>query len=143
MSAIIIRTEQDKKRAIQYLTDLSIEKPLKITITSHRKNRTLAQNRLAHKWFNCIAEHWLLTTGEAFSAMAWKEQLKRMFLGFDEFELPNGAFIHNTKRTRDCTTKELTDFLEKVEAYCLIELNLQLPRPEDIYFEAMGYTVKK
>ena len=139
MTKHIIKTQADKAKAIKAIENMAIEKPMQVTISEYRMTRSIAQNRLMHKWFNVISEHWLLTTGEAFSAVAWKEQLKRMFLGFDEIELPNGGFIHNTKQTRDCNTKELTEFLEKVEAWAATEINCQLPHPDDYYYLAMGY----
>lgn len=134
----IIKTNADKAKAIKSIEDLVIEKPLQVSIAEYRMTRSIAQNRLMHQWFNVIADHWLKSTGESFSPAAFKELLKRKFLGFDLVDLPDGQKVAQTKRTRDCTTKELTDFLEKIEAWSVIEIECQLPHPDDYYYLAMG-----
>ena len=69
---------------------------------------------------------------------AWKELLKEKFLGFDMIELPDGTIKAITKHTSDCSTKELTEFLEKIDHYAVTELGLMLPKPDDLWWEAMG-----
>jgi hypothetical protein len=135
----IIKTQADKTKAIKVIESLVIEKPMQVTISEYRMTRSIAQNRLMHQWFNLIAEHWHSSTGESFTPMAFKELLKRKFLGFDLVDLPDSQKLAQTKRTRDCNTKELTEFLEKVEAWAATEINCQLPHPDDYYYLAMGY----
>lgn len=125
--------------AVHAVNDLAEDETMVVTIQPLRKNRTLAQNRLMHQWFNEISESYHLTHGEIYAPKAWKEQLKRLFLGFDTMKLPNKDSVFLTKHTADCTTKELTEFMEKIEVYAADDLGLMLTRPEDLYFEAMGY----
>ena len=96
---------------------LSLDKPVIITIDEYVKNRTNAQNRLMHQWFNKMSHHYILTVGEAYSPYAWKQYLKEKFLGFDMVEMPDGSVKAITKHTSDCSTTELTDFLEKIDHY--------------------------
>lgn len=126
--------------AAKAVNDLPTDESMVVTIQPYRKNRTLAQNRLMHQWFNEISSSYHLTHGELYTAIAWKEQLKRLFLGFDTMKLPNKDSVFLTRHTADCSTKELTEFMEKIEAYAADDLGLQLTRPDDLYFEAMGFS---
>lgn len=132
------RTFVEIEKVRSYLMSLSLDKPVIITIDEYVKNRTNAQNRLMHQWFNKISEHYFLTAGEAYAPLAWKEMLKEKFLGFDMIEMPDGSVKAITKHTSDCNTKELTEFLEKVDYYAVTELGLMLPKPDDLYWQAMG-----
>ena len=136
----ICRTQLDLENVRLNLLSMSLDKPVEITIKEYVKNRSHAQNRLMHDWFNKMSEHYFLTTGESYAPLAWKELLKEKFLGFDMIELPDGTIKAITKHTSDCNTKELTEFLEKIDHYAVTELGLMLPKPDDLYWEAMGIT---
>ena len=136
----ICRTQLDLENVRLNLMSLSLDKPVEITIKEYVKNRSHAQNRLMHDWFNKMSEHYFLTTGESYAPLSWKELLKEKFLGFDMIELPDGTIKAITKHTSDCNTKELTEFLEKIDHYAVTELGLMLPKPDDLWWEAMGIT---
>lgn len=134
-----VKNEEQKAVVIQAITEYRLDNPYQVIIQPLRKNRTIAQNRLLHMWFNEISEKHNLNTGDAFSAQAWKEQLKRMFLGYDEVAMPNQSIAFVTKSTAKCTTKELSEFMEKIDVFCADDLGIILTSPEDLYNEAMGY----
>ena len=134
----ICRTQLDLENVRLNLMSMSLDKPVEITIKEYVKNRSHAQNRLLHDWFNKMSEHYFLTTGESYAPLAWKELLKEKFLGFDMIELPDGTIKAITKHTSDCNTKELTEFLEKIDHYAVTELGLMMPKPDDLWWEAMG-----
>lgn len=136
----ICRTQLDLENVRLNLMSMSLDKPVEITIKEYVKNRSHAQNRLMHDWFNKMSEHYFLTCGESYAPLAWKELLKEKFLGFDMIELPDGTIKAITKHTSDCNTKELTEFLEKIDHYAVTELGLMLPKPDDLWWEAMGIT---
>jgi hypothetical protein len=135
---IILDSEAQKAKARQWLESVALEPVQVLTIKPYVKNRSLAQNRLLHLWINCIKDHWLESTGEIYSAEAWKEQLRQDFLGIESFGMPNGYIATRTRRTRDLNVKEFTEFLEKIDAYAATELELVLPHPDDLWWEAMG-----
>jgi hypothetical protein len=135
---MIVSDEKTRAVAIQAITRLDITKPQEVTIKPHRKSRTLAQNRLMHKWFACISEAHHNATGQAFKEEVWKTYLKDLFLGYDAMMMPNGTIKHKLKETSKLNVTELTEFLEKVQAWAVNELELHLPSGDDLYFEAMG-----
>ena len=91
--------------AAKAVNDLPTDESMVVTIQPYRKNRTLSQNRLMHRWFNEISASYHLTHGELYSPLAWKEQLKRLFLGFDTMKLPNKDSVFLTRHTADCSTR--------------------------------------
>lgn len=83
--------------------------------------RTAAQNR--RYWgrgvLSQIAEQASIN-GNKFSAEAWHEQFKRMFIGVEE--LPNGQVIG--KSSAKLGKKRFCDFCSEVEAYAATELGV-------------------
>lgn len=136
----ICYSQIDLEKVRLHLLSLSLDKPVVITIEEYVRNRSGAQNRLMHMWFNKISEHCFFTFGKINSPEEWKEWFKEEFLGFDVMNLPNGKTKDVTKKTSDCNVNELTTFLEKIDFYAVTELELLLPKPDDIYWEAMGIT---
>ena len=134
----ICKDQTDLEKVRLHLLSMPLDKPIEVTVKEYEQNRSAAQNRLMHQWFNKISEHYFLTHGEAYAPLAWKEMLKEKFLGFDMIEMPDGSIKAITKHTSDCTVKELTVFMEKMEHYAVTELGLMLPRPDDLYWQAMG-----
>lgn len=133
-----IDSEKAKEYMLLQLQALSLE-PVKIVeVKPYQKNRTAAQNRLMHKWFSFIDEWVFESTGKASGTKKWKWYFKDLYLGYETVELFNGRVIEQLKSTADLSTKELTEFLEKIDAHCVNEFGLVLPHPDDIYYEAMG-----
>lgn len=98
-----------------------------------RRKRTKPQNR--RYWGGgVLAQVAAQATvgGRMFDAEVWHEQFKRMFIGVAE--LPNGQVIGKSSTT--LTTKEFSEFCDKVEAYAATELGVTFydlePRPADI-----------
>lgn len=83
--------------------------------------RTPAQNR--RYWgrgvLSQIAEQATID-GKKFSAEAWHEQFKRMFIGVEE--LPNGQVVG--KSSAKLGKKAFCDFCSEVEAYAAMDLGV-------------------
>lgn len=139
MQTFILNSEQVRNTAILQLQALSLEPVLKLEIKQYKKNRTLAQNRLLHMWANEIAHHWYNSGGDIFDSITWKTQLKKLFLGYESIQLPDGSIEKRLRSTKDLKTDEFTQFLENIDAYAVNELELWLTRPDDIYCQAMKH----
>lgn len=133
-----VETKDGIEQVKRHLDEMDLSKPMQVVIEPYKLTRSIAQNRLMHKWFNEIAEGWLMSTGEAISAEAWKEYLKQKFLGFDMVDMPYGSVMPITKHTSDCSVEELSVFLLKVESYCTTEFEIQLSYPDDLYYLSIG-----
>jgi len=110
---------------------------IEVVVRPYRKRRSLAQNRLLWWWLNQIAEHINASQGTAFSDEEIHEWMKRKFLGADVVEL-HGDKVEVRKSTRKLNTQQFTEYLEQIDWFCVEHLDMMLPRPEDLYEEAMG-----
>lgn len=139
--------EQQKTAAMDAIREIhAFNNPLMVVeIKEFVRNRTLAQNRLIHMWFGIIAKE----TGNDIEAI--KAYYKQKFLGHEfkhvvirrvgelagDFDLVD-KIVSQLKSTADLTTKEMTEFCEKVEADASSELGIDLPHPIDLYWAITG-----
>jgi hypothetical protein len=91
--------------------------------------RSNNQNRLMWLWFTCIAKSWSEATGQTFTAQTVHDVYCRLFL---PMETPRGRIAGHTNKL---SVEQMTEFLDKVQADAASEYGIQLPNPEDMYFE--------
>lgn len=97
-----------------------------LTIKRASEKRTIAQNDLMWMWFACIENE----TGTA-KEDVYNHYCKKFLSKPD----PMGeGFINDTSSRLN--TKQMTDFMMKIQADAASELGITLPVPEDMYFEA-------
>lgn len=95
-------------------------------ITEYRPVRTNEQNKYLHAIFAFIAKYWETWH----TAEEIKDLLKEKFLS----EYSPVFDCSKPKRTRDLTTKEMTEFIEKIRVFCADFLSLEIPNAEDKRF---------
>lgn len=102
-----------------------------ITITRRKGKRSLAQNRLMWMWFRCIADQ----TGNSPQDIhdVYCDKFLRIPIMIDNKEQ------YASQSTSKLNTKEMKDFLDKVQMDAATELGIVLPSPDDnsnewIYF---------
>jgi hypothetical protein len=126
----ILRDEPRRESCINYLRAMNLNgRLLEVNIKPYKKSRSNAQNRLLWSWYNELED----VTG--YKADDLHELLKVRFLGTEEKEIW-GEKLTVAKSTTKLTTTEFTEYLEKVEMLAN-ELNITLPKPADLYNEAM------
>lgn len=97
-----------------------------LTIKRASEKRTVAQNDLMWMWFACIENE----TGTAKDDV-YNHYCKKFLSKPD----PMGeGFINDTSSRLN--TKQMTDFMMKIQADAASELGIMLPVPDDRYFEA-------
>lgn len=84
------------------------------------KRRSSEQNRRLHKLFNLMSEQLKGKDGLYHSPMWWKVMAKSEWLGFDEFNHPDGKTIYVLKATSELDVEALTEFMNEVERYCAL-----------------------
>lgn len=90
------------------------------------EKRTIAQNDLMWMWFTCIENETGTDKKDVYSHYC------KMFLSKPD---PMGdGFINDTSSMLN--TKQMTDFMKKIQADAASEFGITLPVPEDMYFEA-------
>ena len=121
-NTLIIRDEALRKRALDLIAGLNLDKPWQITVEPFRKKRTLEQSALYHKWVGIVADH----TGHSHDEI--HEWTKAQFLAPKVVEV-NGRQVEYRSTTK-LHTKEMSDMMTAFYAWATSELGLFLPVPE-------------
>ena len=103
-----------------------------IEIMEDNGNRSSKQNRLMWEWINVLS----VETGYAKDEM--HAIMRDKFLGYNEVTTKAGT-IRELRSTTKLKVGEFKDYLEQIDIFAS-EYGIVLPRPEDLYFESMGYT---
>lgn len=138
-NVFILRPRDDRVRrnAVEHINGLDPEKPWQIVVGPHASKRSLAQNRLYWKWVHAIQQHLLDTAGRHYSDKQIHAWLREKFLPTEVVEI-KGEVKEARKSTADLNTKEMSKYLNDIDMYCAAELDLVLPHPQDLWYEAMG-----
>lgn len=110
---------------------------MEVIIREHRSSRSLAQNRLMWSWNRQIATHLEETMGEIHSDEAIHAYLKQTFLPMQVAKI-RGEVVRERKSTAKLNTKEMSEYMEKVDMWASRDLGLVLDHPDDVYHQAMG-----
>lgn len=128
MKQVTIRKEDGQVRIdtnLDYLFSTLRNGVYTLTIKRASEKRTIAQNDLMWMWFACIENE----TGTA-KEDVYNHYCKMLLSKPD----PMGeGFINDTSSRLN--TKQMTDFMKKIQADAASELGITLPVPEDRYFE--------
>lgn len=137
MRVFMIRNREDLGRALAEISGIDFTKPWIITAKPVQKARSLAQNKLLYLWATEISRQHYEATGELFTPEAWKEYLQRIFLGEEAVEI-RGKIMSITRKTSELTMAEFAEFLTNIDHFTGADLNVRLPHPDGMYWEAMG-----
>ena len=138
----IIRDEMGRQRAGSLIGNLSLDgEPWEVTWRKAKEKRRDVQSRLMWAWNNAIQQHMREAFGQIASAEEWHDVLCRKLMPADasSVRLPDGS-THEVGRWRSSKAgvREMTEYLNLLDAYCAENLGLLLPHPTDIYHEAMS-----
>jgi len=102
-----------------------------ISLKEDRMNRTQRQNALYWIWVQYLADQ----TGYTKDAM--HDILRDKFLGYREVKAKDKT-IRALRSTTDLNVDEFKEYLQEIDFFSA-DFGLQLPYPEDLYPESMGY----
>ena len=129
---MIIRDDYTRRLAIEQLERLDLKGPILMTVKPYKEKRSTAQNSLYWLWLGIIGADLGNNKDEIHAVMAHK------FLAPEIKEIM-GEQIEIIKSTTKLNIHEFTEYLNQIEIFASGFLNIILPRPEDMYFHAMGY----
>jgi hypothetical protein len=115
-----------RERAIRFIATLPQDGRYSIHIKTYKKNRSLAQNNLYWKWITIMAQH------EGTTVDAMHKYMKKTHLGFEVVEI-FGERIAILPSTSKLNVVEMRDYMEQIEIFANMEMDLILPRPEDVF----------
>ena len=99
-------------------------RPLVVSIDEYKAKRTGEQNRLLHALLNDIAEQ-ASVNGKRFSAETWKEHVRRLFIGMEEIDMPDGSRLERGISTTTLSVGDFTQLIDRVQAWAVTELGVQ------------------
>lgn len=131
MTTTIIARKTDGKvvmdKDIEYVFSTLKNGAYHITIKRASEKRSINQNDLMWMWFSCIERETGTPKNDVYDFYTKKFLLKTVQLG-ERVE----RCVESTSRL---TKERFTDFLRKVQADAAQEFGIQLPVPEDRFFE--------
>ena len=149
---IILAHPRDVARALYLIESLSLIPVHVVEIREHKEDRSGAQNRLSHLWYKAAADQLKDETAEqkrAFCKLTLGVPIRRENEKFREvYDRVIRPLTYEQKLeimvvpidfpvTRDMGVKEMARYLEAMEIF-FSGIGVDLPRPEDIYNQAMG-----
>ncbi len=141
----MFRDEMGRQRAANMIANLPLDgRQWKLVWQESSEKRRDAQNRLLWSWNSAIQQHMRDSFGQIASAEEWHDVLCRKLMPADasSVRLPDGS-QHEVGRWRSSKAgvREMTEYLNLLDAYCAENLGLLLPHPQDLYHEAMARRV--
>ena len=136
----ILRKLSDIDACVRHIATLRLEKPIQVKVQEYQSKRSLSQNNLMWAWYTEISKFWYESTDDWFDPELWHDQLKEKCLGFEVIATPNGQ-KKRLRSTKKLGVKGMAEYLNNVELYMGSKFQVQLSKPEDLYYESMG--VKK
>jgi hypothetical protein len=116
------------ERVISYLSKIDLLKQWSVSVSLIKSKRSIDQNSLYWLWLAAIESE----TGNSKEDL--HEYFKDKYLGYKV----NNVFDSEVKTrisTTKINTKEFTDYLEKIHLFVLEEIGVNLPYPDDRFFE--------
>lgn len=102
-----------------------------ITIKEDKMTRSEKQNKLYWKWIG------ILSSETGYTKDAMHDIMRDKFLGYRTVKTKDKS-IQALRSTTELKIEEMKDYLIDIDMFA-IEFGIMLPRPEDLYFESMGY----
>ena len=123
-------SQLDKEAVKEYINRLSEGKSYTVEITLKKAKRSMDQNRLYWLWLNHIAKE-----GDfGYTAEELHQVFAQKFLGARQ-RVMYGEQVLNPPSTKKLSKEEFTAYLERIEVFSNTELGIQLPIPQDKFFE--------
>lgn len=99
-----------------------------VKIVRKTQPRTISQNALMWMWYKCMEE----ATGQAKGD--FHDYYKTKFLSRQV--VIRGRWVTVSGSTTDLNTLQMTDYLEKVKADAATEFGIDLPLPQDKFYQS-------
>lgn len=121
-----IHDEASKQRTIAFISALNTEKQKwRVEVKRLVKKRSLSQNALMWKWHGEVVDAVCRDTGNDADDM--HEHFKQKFLSPIITEI-NGE-VSKRWSTKNLSTKEMSEFMDRIYAYVSGDLGIRLPLP--------------
>lgn len=122
---MVFATVEQRDFAAAQVSALDMSRPWSVTIKQHRPKRSLNQNNLLHQWIHIISD----ATGNDFDDA--KNALKDLFLPLKVVRVGKNERMVRPE-TSSLDVSQMSNFMDKVQAFAATELGLTLPTPDNL-----------
>jgi hypothetical protein len=131
---VILKDQHTLQNVINKLSSLNMDRPWWVEVTRCKNTRSIAQNKLFWMWLKIWGDDLGYSKDEMYDVV-----VSRLWPLHDEERLSyNGQEVARQRRTSQLTTKDFTALLDNIDREAA-NTGTVLPKPEDIYYEAMGW----
>ncbi|EPS1221638.1 recombination protein NinB [Burkholderia cenocepacia] len=129
LATFILRGDGHAKRLYAFLKAnwrvmAAAGKPVAVTVYPYREKRTIDQNKKLHAMIRDIAEQaWV--DGRQYSEDAWKEIIRRTYIGTEEIDLPGGTRVERGISTTSLDVEQFAQMITAVQAWAVSELGIE------------------
>ena len=116
---------QDQLNGLFKLLEMT-KLPMKVDIKQHKPRRTLEQNSLMWKWHHEVAAYFCETTG-----YKWTAEDVHYYVFRPKFLGVNDCKIKYPKSSTQVDITEMSEALQRYEAWARSELFIELTNPDD------------
>ena len=132
----VIERKKEKRHIIEsmivsHFSEFPDDEKAIIEIKQDKDSRSTKQNRLYWEWIKLLGTETGYTKDEMHVVMRHK------YLGYEEVTTKTGV-IKELRSTTKLNMGNFKDYLEQIDIFAS-EYGIVLPRPEDLYYESMGY----
>ena len=128
---IILASPAHKKRVIDFIDSLPYDPQWSVECKIHKATRSLEQNNLYWEWLTVIKKHVYETLGEIFTEEDLHDYYRKKFLPVTVKQMGKEEIVRLTSTTKLNVTK-MSEYMTKIDHFCVERLNLLLPTPDMI-----------
>lgn len=126
MCFFIIDSVERRAAAADFVSRITSSPLMSVEVKPHKRNRSLAQNRLYWMWLHVMSEY----TG--YDDQELHLTCREQFLGYEPITI-RGERVFTLKSTTELTVRQMTDYLNRV-ARLAYYLEVTLPYPDEADF---------
>lgn len=119
----VIHTELIRENCLRFIMNLDLKKPVEVTLKTHRRTRTQAQNR--YLWGVCYKT---LEESTGQSADDWHEYFMGEVFGWEKAKLFDREIIRPVRRSSTLDTEQFSNYVAQVQRRAA-EYGIFIPDP--------------
>lgn len=125
-----IHSSESLSHVQHVITNLDHGKKWDVEIKRKTSGRSLSQNALYWRWMGNIAS--LVSDHTGYEKDEVHELFKEAFLTPKIITI--GCMEVSTYSTKTLTTKEMKEYMDRIDRFCIQNLGISLPIPEEMHF---------
>lgn len=119
---------------INYLAaKTGLGKLVTISLKFEKLTRSVVQNRY---YFGVIIK--ILAEEIGYTPEVMHDYMKKLFLGYEEYDMPDGTEYHKLKSSTNLSTQEAEEYYRQIREWAKDFLNVFIPLPNETQFNYMG-----